>query len=88
MKGHNHLLAKRREEKGPLKPKHSSASRMPSTVGKNTLSRFQRCLKGAGIAHSLARVVHAQTKCFLINIKIIKRPSRHQFNLLITKKTT
>jgi hypothetical protein len=64
MKGHNHLLAKRREEKGSLKPKHSSTSRTSSTVGKNALNRFQRCPKGAGIAHSLARVVHAQAKCF------------------------
>jgi hypothetical protein len=88
MKGHNHLLAKRREEKGPLKPKHSSTSRMPSTVGKNTLSRFQRCPKGAGIAHSLARSCMHKQSVFLINIKIIKRPSRHQSNLLITKKTT
>jgi hypothetical protein len=32
-----------------------------------------------------ADVAHAQAKYFLIDIKIIKRPSRHQSNLLIIK---
>jgi hypothetical protein len=68
-----------------LKLKHSSASYTPNTVGKNTLSHFQCYSTGAGVTHLFADVAHAQAKCFLIDIKIIKRPSRHQSNLLIIK---